>query len=117
MNIYASGIVSIGNRACKYAGCCTLPEGWNAIFRSLQYYVDMDIYPVAQGHFPSYILNAFAKMPNEKEEYGEIVKWVEEILRTKEKTPITVAKEIKKEMQEFISSPDIWQLGKNDLER
>jgi hypothetical protein len=77
----------------------------------------MDIYPVAQGYFPSYILNIFAKMPNEKEEYGEVVKRVEEILRTKEKTPTTAVREIKKEMQEFISSPDIWQLGKNDLER
>jgi hypothetical protein len=56
-------------------------------------------------------------MPNEREEYGEVVKRVEEILWTKEKTPTTVAREIKKEMQEFISSLDIWQLGKNDLER
>jgi hypothetical protein len=51
----------------------------------------MGIYPVAQGRFPSYILNTFAKMPNEREEYGEVVKWVEEILRTKEKMPTMAA--------------------------
>jgi hypothetical protein len=50
------------------------------------------------------------------EEYGEAAKWAEEILQTKEKVPITATGEIKKEMQEFLSSPDIWQLGKNDLE-
>ncbi|MDR0682421.1 MAG: hypothetical protein LBG15_11335 [Dysgonamonadaceae bacterium] len=64
--------------------------------------------------YPKYLL---AKMLIEKEEYGEATKWAEEILQTKEKTPTTAATEIKKEMQEFLSSPDIWQLYKNDLER
>ncbi|MDR0682422.1 MAG: hypothetical protein LBG15_11340 [Dysgonamonadaceae bacterium] len=55
MNVYASGIVSIDNRACKYA--ITLPEGWDTIPQSFlkeklkQFNVDMGIYPVAQGDY------------------------------------------------------------------
>jgi tetratricopeptide (TPR) repeat protein len=64
--------------------------------------------------YPKYLL---AKLLIEKKEYGEAAEWAQEILRSKEKVPTTAAKEIKKEMQEFLSSPDIWQLGKNDLER
>jgi tetratricopeptide (TPR) repeat protein len=64
--------------------------------------------------YPKYLL---AKLLIEKKEYGEAAAWAREILRSKEKVPTTAAKEIKKEMQEFLSSPDIWQLGKNDLER
>jgi tetratricopeptide (TPR) repeat protein len=64
--------------------------------------------------YPKYLL---AKLLIEKKEYGEAAEWAREILRSKEKVPTTAAKEIKKEMQEFLSSPDIWQLGKNDLER
>jgi tetratricopeptide (TPR) repeat protein len=62
--------------------------------------------------YPKYLL---AKLLIEKGDYGEAAKWAQEILRTKEKAPTTAAKEIKKEMQEFLSSPDIWQLGENDL--
>jgi tetratricopeptide (TPR) repeat protein len=64
--------------------------------------------------YPKYLL---AKLLIEREEYGEAAEWAQEILRSKEKVPTTAAGEIKKEMQEFLSSPDIWQLGKNDFER
>jgi tetratricopeptide (TPR) repeat protein len=64
--------------------------------------------------YPKYVLT---KLLIEKEEYGEAGKWAQEILQTKEKVATTAAKEIKAEMQRFLSLPGIWQLGKNDLER
>jgi hypothetical protein len=131
LEVYSCGVVPADNKAYKYA--ITFLEGRDAIPQScLEERLmpfNVDIYPVLQGKYtkllggnskynsshiaPEYLL---AKSLVEREGYGEAAKWAQEILQTKEKAPAKATIEIKKEIQEYLSPPGIWQLGKNDLE-